>query len=382
MSSDTSELILNATALGAVIVSLIGVGRHSRSSTLAQRLKILYGLLSAFFALRLVQMVYPNAAFNGAILLVAAWLPYAQLRLGEEIVRFHAPRHIKIVTLGGAVCFSCLTVFSGFLPGQQFLIGLALFQCVTFASVIFLLFKHRSDVSVIDRGVADTFVLALLIGVPLAMTDFRELVPNTPVRGGAFGMLIMVLATSHFASASGTPRALLKDISIILLAGAIVALMIIWSGLNLSLSDIIKITACAMATTSLAILIERFRTDRDTGSTLIRALGQTRDGQNRTSLLGAHPLLSQSHMLDATALAGYPQGTLSLLLQHQILTSQTGTDTTRDAARDLLDRFAASHLMRISTNPPQFLAIAASDLAGPSLDDELMVAARLIEAAR
>jgi hypothetical protein len=379
--SDPSELILTAIALGAVLVAFAGIALQSKPSTVAQRLQILYGLLSAFFALRLSQIISPNATFNGTILLVGAWLPFAQLRLGEEIVRFHAPRLVKIGTLGGAICFSVLTTFGGLLPGQSILIGLALFQFLTFASVIFLLIKHRSDVSTMDRSVADTFVLALLISVPLAMTDFRELIPNTPVRGGAFGMLIMVLATSHFAVSGGSPRALMKDIAITLFGGGIIALMIIWSGLNLSQPDIVKVAACAVATTSLAILIERFTSGQNSKTDIMGAIAKTVNMQDRSSLISAHPVLSHGKVLDSLALADYPKDTLALLLQHQILTRATGMPATRDATRDLLDRFAASHLLRICTSPPQFLAISAGDLAGPSLDDELTVVARLIEAA-
>lgn len=379
--SEPSEFILTAIALGAVLVAFMGISLQSKPSPVAQRLQILYGLLSAFFALRLAQILYPNPTFNGAILLVGAWLPFAQLRLGEEIVRFHAPRLVKIGTLGGAIGFSGLTAFAGLLPGQSILVGLAIFQFLTFASVIYLLIKHRSDVSTMDRSVADTFVLALLLSVPLAMTDFRELIPSTPVRGGAFGMLILVMATSHFAVSGGSPRALMKDIAITLLGGAIIAVMIIWSGLNLSSPDILRVIACAVATTGLAILIERFTSGQNSKTDVVGAVAQTANMQDRSSLISAHPLLSQGKVLDSLALADYPKDTLALLLQHQILTRRTGVATTRDTTHDLLDRFAASHLLRICTSPPQFLAISAGDLAGPSVDDELTVVARLIEAA-
>jgi hypothetical protein len=131
----------------------------------------------------------------------------------------------------------------------------------------------------------------------------------------------------------------------------------------------------------LAILIERFTTSQDVGAGIIQALGQTAQVHNRADLLSAHPLLSQGKLLDEAALGEYPKDSVTMLLQHQIVTRQTGSGVTRDAAHDLLDRFAASHLMRISLSPPQFLAISAGELAGPSLDDELMVAARLIEVA-
>jgi hypothetical protein len=379
--SDFSELTLTAIAFVAVLVALVGITRSPGASVVSKRLAVLYGLLTAFFALRLAIQIHPNTFFNGAILLVAAWLPFAQLRLGEDIVRYHAPRLIKLGTLVGAIFFSCLTIFAGLLPGQSILIGLAIYQALTFASVIYVLVKHRGQVSEADRCVADTFILAILIGIPLAMTDFRELLPDAAVRGGAFGMLIMVLATSHFASGRGTPQMLVKDIAASVLGGAILAMMIMLSAFELSGSNVLKIAACATAASSLVILIERFTSRQDMGSGIIHALGQTKHANKRADLLSAHPLFTQGRLLDEAALGQYPKDSLAMLLGHQVVTRQTGTGVTRDAAQDLLDRFAASHLMRISISPPQFLAISAGELAGPSLDDELILAARLIEVA-
>jgi hypothetical protein len=379
--TNLSEFIVTALAWIAVLVAFLGVARAPRPSGVVKWLTTFYGLLVGFFALRLVFMLVPVTLLNGAILLVGTWLPFAQLRLGEEIVRYHAPPIVKFATLGGAIFFSAVILFSGFLPNGPILVGLCVYQALVIVCVILLLIAHRGDVSQADRGLAETFVWALLLSVPLAMTDFRELIEQTPVRGGAFAMLILLLATSHFVVGTGTPRKLITDIGICLLGGIIVAATTALSGLGPSASDTMKIMAVATALIALAILIERFTGAHNQGNDITHAIAQTPDLTSVDALMSAHPLLSQGRLLDEAALADYPVSTLTMLVRHQIITNQTGDSVTRDAARDLLDRFAASHMLRISSQPPRFLAISAGELAGPSLDDELLIAARLIEAA-
>lgn len=376
------DLVLTAIALAGVFVALSGVSQTKRPSIVADRLRVLYGLLAAFFSLRLLNLLLPTAFFNGATLLVAAWLPFAQLRLAEDIVRFHAAKWVKLFTLIGALALSVLTLLSGFVPSAAVLIGLALYQISATVFVILLLRAHRSDVSGADRGLADTFVLALLLVAPLALTDFRELFADAPVRGGAFAVLVLVLATSHFVSGHGKPSLLLRDIGISGAAGAILGVLMLVSAPSLGFATGIQIMACGVATTGLILLLERFATDQRASSGLVHALAQVSHRSDRASLLEAHPLLSQGRLLDGPVLADYPEDTIKSLLSYPILTGQTGPEALRDATRDLLDRYAATHLVRVTVEPPQLLAISAGELAGPSLDDDLALVARLIEGAR
>ena len=376
------DLVLNGIALAGVVVALSGVSRTKRPSVVADRLRALYGLLAAFLSLRLLNLLVPTALFNGATLLVAAWLPFAQLRLAEDIVRFHAARAVKIFTLAGALALSVLTLLSGFVPSAAVLIGLALYQISATIFVILLLRARRGDVSGADRGLADTFVLALFLVAPLALTDFRELYADAPVRGGAFAVLVLVLATSHFVSGHGKPSLVLRDIGIALASGGILGALILLSAQGLGWEAGIQIVACVVATTGLILLIERFASDQRASSGLVHAVAQVVHRRDRASLLEAHPLLSQGRLLDAIALADYPEDTIKSLLAYPILTGQAGPEALRDATRDLLDNYAATHLLRVSVEPPLMLAISAGELAGPTLDDDLALVGRLIEEAR
>ena len=131
----------------------------------------------------------------------------------------------------------------------------------------------------------------------------------------------------------------------------------------------------------LLLLIERFADVRWHQPGLITALAGAPDG-DRDAIIAAHPLLASGRVIGDDELSHYPAESLANLIEHRVLSADTRGPNARDAARDLLDAASATHLLRISREPPRFLAIAAGGLSGPALDDELAIAARLIEDCR
>ncbi len=71
-----------------------------------------------------------------------------------------------------------------------------------------------------------------VIMVPLVLTDFQRLLPDLPVRGGAFAALVLVQATSRLMSGRGRPARLLADITVMAATGALVATAAIVLGLG------------------------------------------------------------------------------------------------------------------------------------------------------
>ena len=131
---------------------------------------------------------------------------------------------------------------------------------------------------------------------------------------------------------------------------------------------------------ALLLLIERFGVARAQDDDLIAALARA-TGEDRAAVIGSHPTLASGRILGPRELAGYPAASLARLVGHQVISIETGDPEARDAARDLLDATAATHLVRLSCDPPSFLAITAGGLASAALDDKLTIAARLIEKA-
>lgn len=380
---DEANQILTATALAGTLVARYGMREIDRRSAVASRLRTLYSLIAALLALRLLQTVWPMKLSVAMMMIVAAWLPFLTLRLAEELVRRHASRLVKFAALGGSVGFSVLALTFGLVWSAPAIIALAVFQAIMLLCVLGLLWQSRGGVSVAERQAIYLFALALLLTVPLALTDFQAIFSKIPVRGGVFAVFLMLLATSRLIAGGGRPVMLLADCIMALGSGAAMALALTALLPEQSRQTIFVVAACSSAVITLVILVERFaqRTDSSTG--LVHALAQVHPDAGLDGLLAAHPLLAQALMIDAMQLGDFPDATLEGLAKSPMVDiNEYAQDAVLgDAARELLDRYAASHLLRISAHPPRFLAVAASGLSGAHVDDELAIAARMLESA-
>ncbi|WP_311271182.1 hypothetical protein [Sphingobium sp. WCS2017Hpa-17] len=364
---------LTGLALVATLVARRGIAGAARRATVARRLLLLYSLVAALLFLRLVQPLWPAWPVTAAMMMTAVWLPFATLRLAEELVRRHAPRIVKLAALGGSLLLTLLPLTLGLIWTDQAVAALAMFQAMMILCVLVLLLRNRRDVTPMETQAADLFALALLLAIPLILSDFQLFFPALSVRGGVFAALILVLATSRLTTGHGRPIWLLVDL-LLMLAGAGFTLLVM-PGLAVALPA----AACVGAMVALALLIERFTGLKDSG--LVRALSRLSPDAQRRDILSVHPLLSSGYLVEASQLDDMPGETLRHLASHPMLSAAALPDDLleAEAGRDLLDRYAASHILRLSIDPPRFLAVAAGDLSGTRIDDELAIVVRLLE---
>lgn len=372
-------ILLTLVALVATLVARHGIAAAARRAPVAARLRRVYSLVAMLLGLRLAFEAWQATPVIVAVMIVSAWLPVSTLRLAEELVRRHAPRTVKLAALGGAFAFTVLALTLGLVWSGLAIAALAAFQALSIIAVVTLLVRNRHDVAPAERQAADLFAIALLLALPLVLTDFRHIFPDLPVRGGAFAVLILLLATSRLVAAQGRPRQLAGDLLLALGAGGIVALAL--SALTPSGADLLPVVACSVAGSVLLLLVERFARRGSANAGLISALAATE--HRRGAMLVAHPLLDRGVMIGNQDLSDYPPSVIDRLAEHRLISASLARrdPALGDAATDLLVRHAASHLLRLSQHPPSFLAISTGGLAETGLDEELELAARLLESA-
>lgn len=374
-------MILTAIACFGLLVARWAIGRSSTRSAVALRLGHLYALLAVLLTVRLAMAAMSSPLLSVLLMVVAAWLPLAGLRLVEELRRRHAPVAIKLAGLLGAIGFSVVAVTAGFFWSHGAMLALAAYQAAMLAAMIVLLATGRRSIGGAERHSADIVLLALLLAIPLAASDFTALLPDLPVRGGPFAILLLVLATSRLIGGDGHPAQLLGDIGVAAGAGGVAVFAGMASLPRVPPQPDWRVAAAGAATAMLVLLIERLSRLRARQRGLVAALAGSLES-DADAMLSAHSLLSSGRLLTDAELSTYPEASLARLLEHRVVNADTSDAEARDAARDLLDAAGATHLLRVSRNPPRLLAIAAGPLAGPALDDELAIAARLLEAAR
>jgi hypothetical protein len=371
--------LLTAIGLLAALVARAGVAGAARSGGVAGHLRLLLTLIALLLALRLVSLAWASPVVVACIMVVAAWLPLATLRLAEELVRRHAARWLKLLAFGGAVGFSALAVTLGLVWTGAAIIALALFQAAVIAAVLVHLLSQRGAVSLAERRAVDMLALAFALAVPLLATDFQRLFPDLPFRGGPFAALLFVLACSRLAGEASRPLRLLSDIAIAAGAGGIVALGAKLVGAPPA--TIITLSATAAAGAALALLVERFADPAARAEGLLAPIA--RAGDDEAAILAAHPLLASGVPVTAAALTDLPDDLVAALAAKPVVcgAGEPGGDTVTDAARELLGRFGASHLLRLSQSPPRFLAVSGGALNHDRLTGELTIVARLLERA-
>ncbi|MDQ0250736.1 hypothetical protein J2W22_002800 [Sphingomonas kyeonggiensis] len=376
--SGTIDQFITAIALLALLIARWGVADAAARSGVAARLRTLYTLTGLLLALRLLAPLLAMTPLVVALMTVAAWLPFAGVRLVEELCRRHAPRPVKLLALGGGLAFTLVALTLGVVWSAGALLGLAAYQSVMLVLMIRQLAGARRGLGTAERRTLDTFLLALPLTIPLALTDFPALFPDLPVRGGAIAVLLLVLASSRLVSDRGTPAGLIADLLVALGASGAVVLAGHVALLGLNANAAVKLAAGGWAIAALLLLVERAANSGTRGSGLTAALARTPGGGLGT-ILSAHPLLEAGRVLEGEDLAGYPSISLARLLEHRVISADIEDAEAGDAGRDLLQAAQATHLLRISRDPPRLLAIAAGGLAGAALDDEIEIAARLIE---
>lgn len=371
--SAAPDLVITALALAAAALALIPLGEARRESAVAARMFALLLVLAGLLAARL--LAWSGSAIAAIpLLLVASWLPLLALRVAEQIVRRHAAPGVKRLVLGGGLIFTAVTLIFGAWWTATVLIALATFQTVAILCAVVHILR-ADDISPGEDQLGGVFAAALLLSIPLAASDF-QVIAQLPVRGGAFAALLLVLATSRFVAGTASLSSLAIDLLVMSGAGAVVAgsAALVLAGENAA--QIAQIGAIGAATAAVAVIVQRRGEARlilRARPSLTRALAALPEAPDLSTILSAHPLLASGRLVEQDTLAAYPQAEIEVLLGRRVATRSAG-----DAARDLLDATAATHLLRLSKAPPRFLAISAGALAGDDIAAELDLVARTV----
>lgn len=370
------DLIVTAIALAATLIALAPLNLARRRSAVAARMFALIAGLAALLAARL--LAWSGSAVAAIpLLLVASWLPLLALLVAEQLVRRHAPRWMKLLVLAGGTGFTIVSLIAGAIWPAPVLLALAGFQTVAILCAVGLIVRSRGEVSPAEAQLGGVFAAALLLAIPLTASDFQAIF-TLPVRGGAFAALLLVLATSRFVAGTASLRSLLIDLILLVAAGVILAAgaHAIWPAANVA--ELAQIGAIGAATAALALLLQRRGEARlilQARPSLVKLVAALPDRPRLDDLLSVHPLLASGRLVEADMLAAYPAEAVDMLAAERVSTRASG-----DAARDLLDAYAGTHLVRLARSPLRLLAVSGGGLAGDGLTAELDMVSRVAEA--
>ena len=380
-----ADAFVNATALIGLICALGSMPQAAKASMLDQRLKGLYAWTALFLGARQLFWLWPSAFLVFVIMAAAAWMPLFILLLVEQLLRRHAPRHLKWSALGCGIVFTVVAMLAGADWPRPALTAFAgAMSLVLLLTLLFIARNRRRDLSGAETRMADSVALALIVCVPASVSEFHGLWPQLPVALGMPGLLLFIVMSAALATGIGSPLRFLIDLAALALTAAAITLSTHWLSPALGEADLIRLATNVLCVSAVVLILYRLNESRRLSlrrRTVVDALAVLPDGADADALIAAHPLTAAGTVLDDRYLGLYGDDIRAALARQPVITRATFSDTdTASAAQNLLDEHGATHLVRLGRAPLRLLALASGAIGDTrALEAELTLLSRLVE---
>lgn len=380
-------------ALG-LAVAMLTLRRRDPRGALTTRFLVAMGLVAVLFLLRGLSWWSGSALLERLALACAALFPLGALVVTEGMLRRHAPRAGKIVVLAGSTLLVLASLLGFAERGQAYDLALASFQLLTIAFCGVLLFR-RDPASLTEAENAGVWRLGLcaFLVLPFALSDFRALMPDMPVRLGGVGALLLVSIVLVTGGAAPTRRqgfALLGlRVGAALLLGAAAAHVTpdtdLVHGIRLCAVALAGVLAIGLAADALSGAFDA--TSPGVLGSLARSRSRTREAL--IAQLAAHPLFSNARRIGEAELADYDPAILKPALREIGVLRAGGrtwpwpaTDPAGERLAALMATHSASHLLVIATEPLDLLLVTVPVVsADPATETALGLVRRLLATA-
>lgn len=380
-----ADAFVNAIALIGLLCALLSLPPARKASMLDQRLKGLYAWVAVLLGARQLFWLAPSAFLVFVIMAVAAWVPLFILLLVEEVLRRHAPRYLKYLSLACGAVFTVVAIGAGpEWPRPVLTAFAALFSLVMALTVLFIAQGRRRDLSATETRMADSVALALVLCVPASIGEFHGLWPQLPVALGMPALLLFMVMSAALATGIGTPLRFLIDLTALSLTAAAIVLSTHWLIPTLLMADLIRLGVNVVCISAVVLILYRLNESRRLSlrrRTIVDALAVLPEGADTDAMIAAHPLTAAGTVLDDHGLLLYGADIRASLAKEAVVTRGTlGDANLASATRNLLDEHGATHLVRLSRAPLRILALSCGAVGDTrEIDAELTLLSRLIE---
>jgi hypothetical protein len=386
-----ADSVVNLSAAIGIAIAMIALSRRDPRGPLTKRLMFVLGLAAGLFLLRGIAWWSGSAWLDRLSLLPAASVPLGALVLTEGMLRRHAPRAVKLVALLGAIVLGVLGVFGPPELDRAYSIALSSFQLLGFATCAWLLARRDRTTltSSENRGIVRLAVGALIV-MPFIVTDFRVLVPDIPVRLGAFGALLVVTAVVIAGGGVQTRRQEIMLSAVRLSSAALLGAAAACITGDVDGPQIMRFCVVAMSgVLTIGLMTDTLRAffeAREPG--VLNAVAASAAG-SRTALLAElahHPMFESAERLSEDQLAAYDPPVLRGFLSTRRVLRRSeqpwglaSVDPAVERMVSLMTARGATHLVILSHDPVDLIVIAVPVIfADPATETALSLVRRLL----
>lgn len=191
---ESVDVLVTWVGAATLIRYLVVIARRRERSALERRATFLIGVLAALCLLRGFNWLNPHLWWLGVLTITPSTLiPLAITLFAEGLLRRHVALWIKVL----AVVLTATAVIANFTTGvlharrdmSDYILIVAQLTMMAVLSVA-LARRDKASLSRAENGLVQACMIVAIIGVPLAVTDFRLLLGFPPARLGTLPMLL------------------------------------------------------------------------------------------------------------------------------------------------------------------------------------------------
>jgi len=325
-------------------------------------------------------------------LIPAALLPLGALLIAEGMLRRHAPRPIKLAAVLGAILFG-LGGAAGLeqVSETSYSILLSLFQIAGFACCALLMaMRDRGALLASENRSIGRLAVGALVIIPFAVTDFRVLLPDFPVRLGALGALLVVTAVLIAGGGGETRRqailmTLLRLSGSALLGGAAACV-----APDVDAAQIVRFSAIAIAgVLTIGLMTDTLRAvleSRVPGVLNAVAASPARTRDELIAELSRHPIFESARRFREPDLSTYDPrllvdflSTRRVLRRAEVSWGAAPSDPAVERLLSLMAANSATHAIVLSHDPVDLILLAVPVMsADPATETALALVRRLL----
>ena len=188
----TTNIIVNLVALLGVTGILFGIRQRRVTNAIERHIAVLCLTVLIMLVMRTVYWTSDIYFAQRMALLAALAIPVIVLLTTEALLRRHAPKPVKILTLTGICVGVVVTLIDHSNLEPAFSWGIMLYQLLVLSfSVTWLVLHKRADLTPSENQNAAVFAMTLVFAVSMLATDFADVI-QLPVKLGAIGLLLAV----------------------------------------------------------------------------------------------------------------------------------------------------------------------------------------------
>lgn len=369
-------------ALGTLVVAY-NLRRSDPHGPVTARAIVALGLVAILFLVRSVAWSTSSGFLAAVVGILAAALPLAALLVAEGLLRRHAPRVLKLAILWGGVAAAVCSIVPK-LPGIVATFVLHVVVTGGFAAIgVLLWMRDQTSLTDGENAVIRRVVAAIVLLVPLIATDFIAIMPDLPMRFGAVGALVALFFA--FGPGRDTNRQRILSLLIFVAIAGLFAFGYLSAGHSHDMGQAIRTMAVGLCGLMLAALCSEVVGAQSERRKPADPLLTACTPEQFAGALTQHRLIGNALILGEGDVAPLRHRAFDALIAERPILKRADAPWGRAARDDGVERamslfmtYDATHIMRLSQQPPRLAIFALPQISADARTESEIAAAQRI----